>query len=156
MTGFPPPVITWKKLTGSLPKDRITYGLGQRLVTLAAARKDDTGPYVCTAVSSLGQTSAVTTLVVWSAPTFVTRPPSSTKTIPGVSLSLSCSASGDPVPLISWKRSAGAWVEQRMKVQDGTLKISGLVKADSGIYICEARSPHFTIEARTYLEVKEG
>lgn len=130
--------------------------MGQRLVTLAGARKDDTGPYVCSAVSSLGQTSAVTTLVVWSSPKFVTKPPSSITKHPGESMSLICSATGESVPLISWKRSAGAWVEQRMKVQDGTLKITGLVKADSGIYICEARSPHFTIEARTYLEVKDG
>jgi len=43
-----------------------------------------------------------------------------------------------------------------MKVQEGALKISGVEKADSGIYICEAKAPHFTIEARTHLEVKEG
>lgn len=69
---------------------------------------------------------------------------------------MNCSATGDSVPLISWKRTAGAWAEEGMKVQEGALKISGVEKADSGIYICEAKAPHFTIEARTHLEVKEG
>ena len=156
VTGSPTPVVTWKKLTGSLPKDRITYASRNGMVTIYSATKHYTGPYVCSAVSPLGQASAVTTLVIWSAPKFITKPPSSITKHPGESLSFNCSATGDSVPLISWKRTKGAWIEERMKVQEGILKISGLVKADSGIYICEAKTPHFTIEARAHLEVKEG
>ena len=154
MTGFPEPLVTWTKLTGSLHKNRITYALGKELVTLTMAKKQDTGPYVCSAINALGKASAVTTVVVWSAPKFVWKPPSSVTKLSGESLSLSCSASGDSMPLVSWKRTSGAWVEARMKVLNGTLKISGLLTADSGIYVCEAKSPHFVIEARTHVEVK--
>ena len=156
VTGFPTPVVTWKKLTGSIPNDRVTYASSNGLVTLTSARKDDTGPYVCSAVSPLGKTSAVTTLVIWSAPRFVTRPPNSIKKHLGETLSLRCAATGGSVPIITWKRTLGAWVEERMEVLNGTLTISGPVKSDSGIYICEAKTPHFTIEARTHLAVKEG
>lgn len=83
VTRFPEPVITWRKLTGSLPKDRITYASRNGFVTLTSAKKLDTGPCVCSAVSPLGKVSAVTTLVVWSVPKFITTPPSSIIKHPG-------------------------------------------------------------------------
>lgn len=146
----------WTKLTGSLPKDRISYALGKELATLTMAKKQDTGPYVCSAINALGKASAVTTVVVWSAPKFVSKPPRRVTKHPGESLSLSCSVTGDPMSLVSWKRTSGAWVESRMKVLNGNLKIFGLSKADSGIYVCEAKSPHFVIKARTRVKVKVG
>ncbi|KAJ7383087.1 hypothetical protein OS493_030974 [Desmophyllum pertusum] len=40
-----------------------------------------------------------------------------------------------------------------MKVQRGSLNISSLTESDSGIYICEAKVPYYTIEARTELVI---
>ena len=71
--------------------------------------------------------------------------------VPGDDLSLNCSASGEPTPTVSWKRSRGAWNDERMKVQRGTLQISRLDETDSGIYICEAKVPYYTIEAPSHL-----
>lgn len=105
--------------------------------------------------NSLGKVSAVTTLVVWSAPRFVMKPPSNVIKYVGESLSFSCSADGDPTPLVSWKRPSGAWVEARMKVLNGTLRISGLVDADTGTYVCEAKIPHLVLEARVHVKVKQ-
>ncbi|KAL9961356.1 hypothetical protein ACROYT_G030277 [Oculina patagonica] len=42
-----------------------------------------------------------------------------------------------------------------MKVNGNTLKISSLSKADSGIYICEAKVHYYTIEAKTHLVVTD-
>ena len=140
----------------SLPKDRITFAEGKELITLALAEKQDTGSYICTATNSLGKVSAVTALVVWSAPRFVMKPPSNVIKYVGESLSFSCSADGDPTPLVSWKRASGAWVEARMKVLNGTLRISGLVDADTGTYVCEAKIPHLVLEARVHVKVKQG
>ena len=58
------------------------------------------------------------------------------------------------VAVIIWKRTWGAWDGKRMKVHKGTLIIPVLTDTDSGIYICEAKGPHFTIDARTLVEVK--
>lgn len=118
------------------------------------AERRDTGPFECRAKNPLGEDSAVTTLFVWSTPTFIRRPPSRVIDSIGGSLALNCSATGETDMIIIWKRAGGAWDGERMKVQKGTLTISGLTQSDSGIYICEAKGPHFTIEARTHLELK--
>ena len=152
VTGFPAPVVTWRKIPGSIAKDRTVQNGG--LLIVSFAEKRDTGSYVCHAKNPLGETSAITSLVVWSAPKFTTKPPQTVRQAPGEDLSLNCSAVGDPSPGISWKRSKGAWEEERMKVDRGTLKISSLSEADSGTYICEAKVPYYTIEARTELVVK--
>ena len=120
---------------------------------MGLAEKQDIGSYICYAKNYLGETSAVTSLVVFSLPKFITRPPPSVSKIVGSDLSLSCSVIGDPTPTISWKRSEGAWVEERMKVSGGTLKLSSLSEDDSGIYICEAKVPYYTIQTRTQLTV---
>ncbi|KAL9961350.1 hypothetical protein ACROYT_G030270 [Oculina patagonica] len=153
VTGFPAPVLTWRKIPGSLAKDRIVQD--GALLTVGLVEKHDIGSYVCQAKNALGETSAVTLLVVFSLPKFITRPPHTVTKFTGSDLSLTCSATGDPTPTISWKRSKGAWVEERMKVNEGTLQISSLSEADSGIYICEAKVHHYTIEARTHLVVTD-
>ena len=151
MTGFPAPVVTWRKIPGSLAKDRIIQDGG--LLTVGLAAKHDIGSYVCHAKNHLGETSSITSLVVISVPKFITKPPETVIKLPGDYLSLNCSASGEPTPTISWKRSTGTWNDERMKVQRGTLQISRLHEADSGIYICEAKVPYYTIEARSHLLV---
>ncbi len=154
MTGFPAPVVTWRKIPGSLAKDRIVQDGG--LLTVSAAANHDIGSYVCHAKNPLGETSAVTSLFVWSSPKFTSKPPQTVNKVVGNDLSLNCSATGDPPPTISWKRSNGVWEGKRMKVNEGTLKISALSEADSGIYICVAKVPYYTIEASTHLVVING
>ena len=114
MTGFPSPVVTWRKAQGSLAKDRIFRDGG--LLTVVLTEKHDIGSYICHTKNYLGETSAATSLVVLSVPKFITRPPASVSRIAGSGLSLNCSAIGDPTTTVSWKRSEGAWVEERMNV----------------------------------------
>ena len=115
--------------------------------------KQDIGSYVCHAKNPLGEASAVTSLVVWSKPNFITKPPPKVIKNAGDDLSLICSAAGDVSPTILWKRLKGGWGEERVKVDKGSLKISALNESDSGIYICEAKVPYYTIETRTELLV---
>ena len=117
------------------------------------AAKTDIGSYVCHAKNHLGEASAVTSLVVISVPKFITKPPQTVIKLLGDDLSLNRSASGEPAPAVTWKRSTGAWNDGRMKVQRGSLQISRLDKTDSGIYICEGKVPYYTIEARSHLLV---
>ena len=149
MTGFPAPVVTWRKIPGSLAKDRIIQDGG--LLTVGPVAKHDIGSYVCHAKNDLGEASAITSLVVISVPKFITKPPQTVIKVLGQDLSLNCSATGEPTPAISWKRSTGTWNDERMKVQRGRLQISRLEAADSGIYICEAKVPFYTMEARSRL-----
>ena len=151
VTGFPAPVVTWRKFPGSHAQDRTVQDGG--LLTVNLATKNDIGSYVCHAKNHLGEASAVTSLVVISVPKFITKPPQTVIKSLGDDLSLNCSASGEPTPTVSWKRSTGAWNDERMKEQKGTLQISRLDETDSGVYICEAKVPYYTIYAKTNLEV---
>ena len=109
---------------------------------------------MCHAKNSLGEASGVTSLVILSVPKFVLKPPQAVIKALGDDLSLTCSASGEPTPAVSWKRFNVAWDEKRMKVNRGSLTISSLQEADSGIYICEAKVSFYTVEARTEVVVK--
>jgi len=151
VTGFPEPVVTWWKTPGFLAKDRTVQDQG--LLTVVHAAEDDIGSYVCHAKNHLGETSGATSLFVWSAPEFTAKPPQTVNKTVGDDLSLNCSAAGDPPPIVSWKRSKGAWEERRMKVSRGILTISALSHADSGVFICQAKTPYYTIEARTDLTI---
>ncbi|XP_067047669.1 uncharacterized protein [Acropora muricata] len=149
VTGYPIPVVTWRKLGGVLATERALYGEGS--LTVVGAIKADTGPYQCRAKNNLGESSAVTTLVVWTEPKFILRPPSRAHKRSGQNLLLSCKASAQA--LILWRRVGGDWIEDRMKVKNGTLEISSLRKSDSGSYICEAKLLFYTITATTTLRV---
>ena len=149
VTGYPVPVVTWRKLGGVLAAERTVYGEGS--LTVVATIKADTGSYQCRAKNNLGESSAVTTLVVWTRPKFILKPPSRVKKIIGQNLLLNCKVTEEAS--ISWRRVGGAWIEDRMKVKNGTLEISSLRKSDSGPYICEAKLLFYTIRATTTLQV---
>ena len=127
--------MTWRKLTGYLPRNRAVFHTGS--LTIQAALSSDSGPYECTARNRLGQASKITTLFVWSRPTFTTKPPSVVVKVLGEDLSLDCTSTNQAS--VSWRRVGGAWEKQRMKVENGTLKISSLRMSDFGDYICEAK-----------------
>ncbi|XP_015774714.1 PREDICTED: basement membrane-specific heparan sulfate proteoglycan core protein-like [Acropora digitifera] len=149
VTGFPFPVVTWEKLGGVLATKRAVYG--EESLTMVDARKADTGPYRCKAKNNLGESYAFTTLVVWAQQKFILRPPSWVSKRSGQNLLLNCKVSAEAS--ISWRRVGGAWVEDRMKVKNGTLEISSLTQSDSGSYICEAKLLFSTIRASTTLQV---
>jgi len=149
VTGFPTPVVTWRKLTGVFTSNRAKYDKGS--LTLIATERNDTGIYECKAKNVLGKATAITSVFVWSPPKFITKPPSEVAEHIGGDLSLDCLATGQAS--ISWRRVGGAWEKERMKIQNGTLKISELKPTDSGSYVCEAKVLFYSIESTTVLRV---
>ena len=142
--------MTWRKLTGYLPRNRAVFHTGS--LTIQAALSSDSGPYECTARNRLRQASKITTLFVWSRPTFTTKPPSVVVKVLGEDLSLDCTSTNQAS--VSWRRVGGAWEKQRMKVENGTLKISSLRISDFGDYICEAKLLTFySIQTKTTLDL---
>ena len=129
MTGYPAPVVTWRKSSGPLPQGRVNYN--NSALQILHIRKDDSDLYFCVASNLLGHVEKKTFLVVVSPPRFIVKPPA--KVFPGVgsTLTLDCRATG---PVISWKK------------QDGQLP-----------YKCIA--PYARVlktEAVTYIEVQKG
>ena len=88
---------------------------------------------------------------------FTVKPPNKTFTAVGDALTLKCSASGDPEPVIRWKRQGAQLPQGRSQQVNGTLVVNGTRLDDAGNYTCVATSAGgFVFETVTYVDVKIG
>ncbi|XP_067451016.1 immunoglobulin superfamily member 10 [Thunnus thynnus] len=154
--GSPQPTIHWVLYDGSVVRSnrpardtRISVyengTLHMKDVTIA-----DSGKYECIATSSTGSERRVVTLTVErqeSAPQIVETSQRVTELFFGDQLTLNCSATGDPKPIIIWRLPSKAVVDQwhrmgsRIQVLDnGTLIINTVIDKDAGDYLCVARN----------------
>ena len=155
VTGHPQPVVTWAKSFGQLPRERLQINKG--VITLLDARRADSDNYLCTARNFLGTVVKRTVLVVATLPQFSVKPAARVVTAPGETLTLNCSATGDPQPVISWKRQ-GAQLPVGTSLQiNGGLEIRDIKTHDRGNYICVATSAGvLDVETVTYVDVRKG
>ena len=151
--GYPAPVVTWRKSSGQLPQGRSQYN--NSALQIFDVRKRDSDWYFCSAVNLLGNTEKKTLLVVVSLPVFTVTPPGKVSVFTGDILTLNCSATGDPQPVISWKRQGAALPAGRSDRTEKALMIRDLREEDAGIYICVATSAGvFPIEAISSVDVE--
>ena len=154
VTGYPAPVVTWRKSIGQLPQGRAHYN--NSVLQISDVRKTDSDWYFCSAVNLLGNFEKKTQLVVVSLPVFTVKPPGNVFAATGDVLTLNCSATGDPQPVISWKRQGAALPVGRSHVTNDELIIRDLKEEDAGIYICVATSAEvFHIETISDVEVRK-
>ena len=152
MTGYPAPVVTWRKLSGQLPQGRAQYN--NTALQISDVRKVDSDAYFCSAVNLLGNVERKTLLVVISLPVFAVKPPGKVFAVIGNTLTLNCSATGDPRPVISWKRQGATLPVGRSHRANGALVIRDLKEEDAGNYICVATSAGvFHVETISYVEI---
>ena len=119
-------------------------------------RKSDSETYICSAANLLGNVEKKTQLVVISLPVFTIKPPGKVFAATGDTLTLNCSATGDPRPIISWKRQGAALPVRRSVRRNNALIIRDLKEEDAGNYICVATSSGvFDTEAISYVEVRK-
>ena len=153
MTGHPAPVVTWRKSSGQLPQGRVRYN--NSALQILHVRKDDSDTYFCTAANLLESVEKKTLLVVVTPPRFTVRPPAKVGLWLGETLRLNCGATGDPQPVIIWKKQGGQLPVGRSQQIIGGLVIRDIAAGDEGIYICVATSAGvFDAETVSYLEVK--
>ena len=153
VTGYPAPVVTWRKLSGQLPQGRTQYN--NTALQISDVRKVDSDWYFCSAVNLLGNVEKKTLLVVISLPKFTIKPPTKVAARTGDTLTLNCSATGDPEPVISWKRQGATLPVGRSHRTNNALVIRDLQEEDAGNYFCVATSAGvFDIEAISDVEVK--
>ncbi|KAK2570960.1 Hemicentin-1 [Acropora cervicornis] len=138
VTGHPTPVVTWSKSFGHLPQGRVESN--NSVLTLLDVRKNDSDNYFCTATNKLGKVIRMTTLVVVSLPQFTVKPPWKIVAYIGANMTLNCSATGDPQPVIIWKRYGHQLPVGRSEQIDGALVIRDVQKEDAGNYTCVATS----------------
>ncbi|KAL9967646.1 hypothetical protein ACROYT_G025923 [Oculina patagonica] len=152
VTGYPVPVVTWRKSSGQLPQGRAQYN--NSVLQISDVRKVDSDTYFCSAVNLLGNVERKTLLVVISLPVFTVKPPGKVSVGFGDTLTLNCSATGVPQPVISWKRQGTALPVGRSHRTNEALVLRDLKEEDAGNYICVATSAGvFDIETISDVEV---
>uniref|UniRef100_A0A8C9F6J9 Immunoglobulin superfamily member 10 n=1 Tax=Pavo cristatus TaxID=9049 RepID=A0A8C9F6J9_PAVCR len=151
--GRPPPSISWV-LANETHVSSSSQGNQKVLVRLDGTLmiKDvtvyDRGLYTCTATNPAGTDTLTVKLQVIAAPPVILEEKRQqiTATV-GQDLSLPCTAEGNPQPRVHWVLSEGTVVKPLQFVNtrvlllpSGTLRLSGVVPADSGNYECIATS----------------
>ena len=152
MTGHPTPVVTWSRSLGQLPQGRVQRN--NSVIKVVSVAKVDSDNYLCTATNLLGSVVKRTHLVVVSLPRFTVKPRAKVVVFLGLVMTLNCSATGDPQPVISWKKQGSQLPRGRSQEINGALVIRGIRKEDAGNYICIATSAGvFSVETGTNIEV---
>ena len=152
VTSYPPAVITWSKVHGKLVRARTVSKDGQLSIT--NTQKKDSGLYKCKATNILGYDSAVTHLSVVELPQFTVRPPGQLKELTSHNITVTCQATGDPRPTVTWIKENGELPLGRSKVSvDGTLQIWNAKEDDSGRYSCMAASAAVLQEALSVMKL---
>ena len=120
-------------------------------------QKEDSDVYVCSASNLLGRVEKKTLLVVASLPRFIVKPPVKIVVKLRGTLRINCRASGDPKPVIRWKKQGGQLPVGRSQQVNGSLVIRDITMNDKGSYICVATNAGvLKAEAVTYTEVQKG
>ena len=152
VTGHPAPLVTWSKSFGQLPQGRVHSN--NSVIKLFGVRKVDSDNYLCTATNLLGSVVKRTHLVVISLPQFTVKPPSKVTVLIGKTLTLNCSATGDPEPAMNWKKQEAQLPVGRSQQINGVLFIRNVTKEDAGNYICAATiAGVFDVETVTTIDV---
>ncbi|KAJ7393388.1 hypothetical protein OS493_006360 [Desmophyllum pertusum] len=153
-TGNPmPDLITWMKSQGSLPNSRSIVSEGN--LTLLNVTTDDSGSYVCTATSIMGTNSSSVQLRVHTALKFITRPPSSVLVYVGQALSLSCSASSDLKPNVSWTFDGTTTLPPGVAIDaSNDLLVLSANFTHIGTYTCSATNRISALHANVIVYIK--
>ena len=156
MTGYPSPVVTWRKLSGHLPLGRVRYN--NSALKISQVHKEDSDVYTCSAKNLLGKAEKKTMLVVVSLPRFTSKPPSKIVSMLSSTVRLNCSDTGDPQPIINWRKPGGQLPVGRSRQINGALVITNLQQSDAGNYICTATSISVfrDVETVSTLEIQKG
>ena len=140
------------KFLGILPLGRVRYN--NSALQISQVRKEDSDVYTCSAKNLLGKVQKNTMLVVVSLPRFTSKPPSKIVSMLSSAVRLNCSATGDPQPIVSWRKQGGQLPVGRTHQINGALVITNLQQSDAGNYICTAASASvFIVESVSSLEI---
>ncbi|NXA48598.1 SDK2 protein, partial [Nothocercus julius] len=131
----------------------------RRLTVLHPALRDS-GYYECEAAlrsSSVPAVAAGAFLSVLEPPQFVREPERHITAEMEKVVAIPCQAKGVPPPDVAWYKDAALLpLEQLSRFQllpDGSLRISGLLPHDTGMFQCFARNAAGEVQATTYLAV---
>ncbi|XP_008423201.1 neural cell adhesion molecule 1b isoform X12 [Poecilia reticulata] len=162
--GYPEPMVTWIR-NGVELRDEEKYGFNEdgSEMTIMDVTKLDEGEYTCVAKNKAGESEKELSLRVFVKPKItyiVNRTASETEE----QVTVTCEASGDPTPTISWSYGEQVFTEGdqspdgnvvvRSDARVSSLTLKYVKYTDAGQYLCTARSAIGEDEQTAYLEVR--
>ncbi|XP_037835047.1 roundabout homolog 3 isoform X2 [Kryptolebias marmoratus] len=170
--GNPPPAVFWQKegsqvllfpIQESSHSGRFSVSLSGEL-TIMDVQVEDSGYYICQAISVAGSILTKALLEVESAPSdrvppIIRQGPSNHTLTPGSTAQLHCHIMGNPIPSIQWEKDGQRILENDGRIilmDNGTFQITSLQETDSGVYTCLASSSSGETSWSGVLTVKES
>ncbi|XP_017566546.1 roundabout homolog 2-like isoform X1 [Pygocentrus nattereri] len=154
--GNPPPAVFWQKegtqmllFPGQPPSQAGRYSVSMSgELTIKDVHSEDSGYYVCQAISVAGSAISKAMLEVKPGPSdrvppIIRQGPANQTLARGSTVLLQCHVTGSPPPSIRWEKDGQSLPEDDVHIslmENGTLHISGLQETDSGMYTCVASS----------------
>ncbi|XP_072548257.1 neural cell adhesion molecule 1b isoform X7 [Salminus brasiliensis] len=164
--GFPEPTVTWTRSLRSdvllESGDKYSFNEDGSEMTIMNVKKLDEGDYTCIATNKAGKTEEEVSLRVFVKPR-ITYLENQTTTEMEEQITLTCEATGDPTPTITWsygtrmftegEQSADGSVVVRSDARVSSLTLKYAQYTDAGQYLCTARNAVGESSQHMYLEV---
>ncbi|NXY69279.1 VCAM1 protein, partial [Glareola pratincola] len=133
----PSPQIVWRK---HLADESIWHLIENNVLSIPHARFNDSGMYICEAINLVTNKTekATVDIVIQDGPknTMISVIPA-TAVKEGETVTMKCTSSGNPAPVISWKKKKATGEYEKI-FKDATLTIQSVKRQDLGLYECEA------------------
>ncbi|KAL1138634.1 hypothetical protein AAG570_008697, partial [Ranatra chinensis] len=138
--GTPPPNVTWRRVSGSLPKERVDWTTGA--LRLVDVKPSDQGQYVCELSNGVPPLAAHLITLSVQVPPVIIKGPNNSVVEEESDTELSCDVEGAPTPNITWLLN-GDHVDNDSYISSkgNKLIISHIQKRHAGIYQCFATNP---------------
>ncbi|XP_062861152.1 contactin-5 [Trichomycterus rosablanca] len=150
--GNPVPTITWRKISGNIPK-KARLRKSQAVLEITNIQLEDAGSYECKADNSRGGTAFRGHLQVYTMPQWISMINDS-QLDSGEQLHWECRAAGKPRPTYHWLRNGEPLSPQsRVEILNGELIIHKVQQADSGMYQCVAENKYGAIYSSAELKI---
>ncbi|KAM4015955.1 neural cell adhesion molecule 1 isoform 2-T2 [Anomaloglossus baeobatrachus] len=173
--GFPEPEISWTKRGETIDDGDEKYSFSDDMseMTIHGIEKDDEAEYNCIAENKAGDSEATIVLKVYAKPK-ITYVENKTAVELDNEITLTCEASGDPLPSITWRTATrniseedkASWTRpQKQETLDGRIVVQGHIRmssltlkdiqyTDAGEYFCVASNTIGQDTQAMYFEVQ--
>ncbi|XP_038017379.1 neural cell adhesion molecule 1 isoform X3 [Motacilla alba alba] len=175
--GFPEPTVTWTKdgepVEEVEEEDKYSFNSDGSELVIHRVDKSDEAEYICIAENKAGEADATIHLKVFAKPK-ITYVENKTAMELEDQITLTCEASGDPIPSITWRTSTrnisneekASWTRpEKQETLDGrivvrsharvsSLTLKDIQYTDAGEYVCTASNTIGQDSQAMYLEVQ--